>query len=166
MRTRRKLAIASAILSTAILLSGCVQTVTETVNGRTVSAAPGSDVDACGAITSATVAALGLADEKPAKLTDPAQPGCEWSGANPYTTPDLALWVLGPDGTSSSDDTTTISGVAVGIWSMSDTDGRYIVPCGEHDLTLNYTQAKGPLGPKDALDRAAADAIDAYGCGG
>jgi hypothetical protein len=146
-----------------LLLSGCTRSVV-TVDGHSVTPVPVSSVDACSAVSTATVKALGLADEKPVVLNDPERPGCEWSGINDYITPDLILWVLAPNSASSSDESITISGVSVDVWVISDADGRYIVPCGSNDLTINYTQAKGPLAPKDALQLAAADIIAAYHC--
>lgn len=165
MRRRSFLAVPAAL---ALVATGCTSHhVTETVNGHTVTPVSKPDLDACDSITSATLAAMALEDVEPTELVDPARPGCEWTGRNPYVSPDLIVRTLGPGkGEDPQDEVIKISGATVSVYTLTSDGGRYIVPCGDHNLLVNYVQAKGPLAAKDALAKATRDVIDAYGCAG
>lgn len=130
--------------------------------------ASASEVDACGALTAQAVEQLGLTEGDAVELVDPEKPGCEWSGVNAAAGGDaeVLLWVLESGSHSDFIGTVTISGVEVSVWQIDSDDdsGRYVVPCGDHELVISYHQNHGPLGAEAALELAAADLINAYGC--
>lgn len=160
--------VAIVVLAFISTLSGCaVQTVTVTKNGQTQTSSPLANVpnvDACSALTTNTLDALGLTDLEPQKLVDPTEPGCQWAGLNDYVTPTLTLWVLDPESVDEGDDNVMVAGLSVNVWSLSDTSGRYVVRCGPVSLAVNYTTAKNPLPPSEALQLATEDVIAAYEC--
>ncbi|WP_166741557.1 hypothetical protein [Cumulibacter soli] len=124
------------------------------------------EVDACSSLSADTIDQLGLSQDDAIELTDPDEPGCEWKGINAAdgADADILFWVLEPGSHTDSVGSVTIAGIEVTIWHIGDTSGRYVVPCGADELVLNYIQNHGPLTPTEALDLAAADLIDAYGC--
>lgn len=130
--------------------------------------APASEIDACGALTAQAIEQLGLTEGDAVELVDPKKPGCEWSGVNAAAGGDaeVLLWVLESGSHSDFIGTVTISGVEVSVWQIDSDDdgGRYVVPCGDQELVISYHQNHGPLGAEAALELAAADMINAYGC--
>ncbi len=159
--------VATVLALAAVGLIGCsTHEVTRTENGTSVTAAPApdTDVDACKALTSQTLQALGLTDITPVPVTDKTKPGCDWSGANDYITPSVTLWVRSASVGDSSNDTVTIAGKKVQVWAISSNAGRYVAICDKRSVTINYTQGKGPLGPTDALELTMKDSVAAYKC--
>lgn len=151
--------------------SGCTQDDADpndpTMNETSVSA---DDIDPCEALTPETIEQFHIPEGDAIDISDADGPACSWKKLAPggnHT--DVVLWVLEPGSHSDSVGTVTISGVDVSIWQIDtydDDSGRYVVPCGDHELVINFLQNDGPLGAEAGLALAAADVIDAYGCAG
>lgn len=162
----RMLLAAAVASATALGLTGCGQDSDspDAAGGSNPAPSP-ADVDACDALSAQTIEALGLPADIAAPVTSP-HPGCEWKGFNAAdgANADMLLWVMDAGTLTDSEGTVELSGIDVSIWHMSDTGGRYVIPCGDSDLVLNYLPRKGPLGPEEGLLLAAEDVIATYGC--
>lgn len=160
-------AVATILALTTAGLAGCLtQDVTVTQNGASITAspAPATDIDACTALTSQILQALGLPNVTPVPIVDKTAPGCGWSGFNDYVTSSVTLWVTSASAADPSNGTVTVAGKKVEVWAISSNSGRYIATCGRYSVTINYTQGKGPLTPHDALALTMEDALAAYHC--
>lgn len=166
-RGRRRARVAPLLISGLILLSACsTQEITHTRNG--VEVTPDdlpeevAEIDACAAISDATLDYLGLQDLEAVVLQPPEGPGCQWEGPNGFVTPSLTIWVSEAEPGDPGDEQVSIDGVAVNVYSALGNTGRYVAYLDDVTLAVNYTGGEREIDAHEALEPAMSEVLDHY----
>ena len=167
-RSRRTIAsVAPLLIGGLLIFSACsTHEVTHTRNGVEVTPEQLPDevaeIDACAAISDATLEQLGLQDLEAVSLQPPDVPGCQWKGPNSYVTPSLTIWVSEAEPGDPNDEQVSIDDVAVNVYSALGNTGRYIAYLEDVTLAVNYTGGDREIDAHEALEPAMSEVLDHY----